>query len=369
MPHKHTFVDLFCGCGGFSLGGVQAGFECLAGIDIDANLLSAYGRNFRRARALQADLSQVDSSVWKDVLHGRRPTGVIGGPPCQPFSRMGKQDIDDKRNQLVGRFFQQVGLLRPSFFIMENVEGLLDEKFTDVVDDAMALIPPAYTVLKPMRINASLLGAPTERYRVIIVGYLKDEMASLTAEDFSPRPKRSSVTVWDAISDLPSPVHGELGDGFRWNKYRRSTDLSEYQVQMRKEPTSLVGWGPAVDRLKKGELSGVDPTMHTPAIRKRFAKVAEGETDPVSRYPRLKKDGLCPTLRAGTGADRGSFQAARPIHPTEHRVITVREAARLQGFPDAFVFHPTLWHSFRMIGNSVPPLVGNFILERIKEKL
>jgi DNA (cytosine-5)-methyltransferase 1 len=101
----------------------------------------------------------------------------------------------------------------------------------------------------------------------------------------------------------------------------------------------------------------------------RFSKVNPGEIDKISRAPRLKLDGFCPTLRAGTGRDRGSYQAVRPIHPNQHRVITPREAARLQGFPDWFQFHETKWHSFRQIGNSVSPIVSEYLFKRIFDYL
>jgi DNA (cytosine-5)-methyltransferase 1 len=99
-------------------------------------------------------------------------------------------------------------------------------------------------------------------------------------------------------------------------------------------------------------------TLHTPAVLARFAATAPGGYEKIGRHPRLAADGQCPTLRAGTGVEKGSFQSVRPIHPTENRVITVREAARLQGFPDNHIFHPTVWHSFRMIGNSVSPIIA-----------
>ncbi|MNG21187.1 Modification methylase AplI [compost metagenome] len=118
-----------------------------------------------------------------------------------------------------------------------------------------------------------------------------------------------------------------------------------------------------------GEISGVINTKHTQPVIERFSETRPGETELVSRYPRLSWGGHCPTLRAGTGSDKGSFQAMRPIHPSEPRVITVREAARLQGFPDWFLFHPTIWHSFRMIGNSVSPLMSHHLMSIIAEKL
>lgn len=115
--------------------------------------------------------------------------------------------------------------------------------------------------------------------------------------------------------------------------------------------------------------SGCIATHHEAETIKRFDKVEPGKTDKVSRGMRLDPDGLCPTLRAGTDSERGSYQAVRPIHPTEPRVITPREAARLQGFPDWFRFDKTKWHSFRQIGNSVSPILAENILSIIHKKI
>ena len=117
--------------------------------------------------------------------------------------------------------------------------------------------------------------------------------------------------------------------------------------------------------MQQGLVTGFFSTKHTAAVEQRFSNVEQGKVDRISKYPRLKWDGISPTLRAGTGSDRGSFQAVRPIHPDDPRVITVREAARIQGFPDWFIFHPTKWHSFRMIGNSVSPVVSTHLLSKI----
>ena len=110
-------------------------------------------------------------------------------------------------------------------------------------------------------------------------------------------------------------------------------------------------------------------TAHSLEVAKRYAKTKCGKYDSISKSYRLDPDGFCPTLRAGTGPDQGSFQAVRPIHPTEARVITPREAARLQGFPDWFQFSPTKWHSFRQIGNSVSPILAERILSVIAKSL
>jgi DNA (cytosine-5)-methyltransferase 1 len=121
--------------------------------------------------------------------------------------------------------------------------------------------------------------------------------------------------------------------------------------------------------LQKAQITGFKPTAHTSVVRRRFDRLAQGSTDAISRYPRLCWDAPCPTLRAGTGPERGSYQAVRPVHPEQPRVITVREAARLQGFPDWFQFHATQWHSFRMIGNSVSPMLASGILRLLKDRV
>ena len=112
---------------------------------------------------------------------------------------------------------------------------------------------------------------------------------------------------------------------------------------------------------------GASETRHSKKVIERYSEIKQGETDRFSKSRRIDPDGFCPTLRAGTGRDKGSYQAVRPLHPTENRVITPREAARLQGFPDWFQFHPTKWHSFRQIGNSVSPILAEYILSVIKK--
>ena len=130
-----------------------------------------------------------------------------------------------------------------------------------------------------------------------------------------------------------------------------------------------IGDDAAMKRLKRREVSGFLGTRHTPEVLERFASVAQGDTDQISRCHRLDPNGFCPTLRAGTAKEKGGFQAIRPLHPTEDRVITPREAARLQGFPDWFQFAPTKWHSFRQIGNSVSPILAEDILARLVKRL
>lgn len=369
MKSNPTIVDLFCGCGGFGLGAELAGFKTIAAVDIDPTLQSAYKRNFPETHVLNGDLSKLNEESWRMILNGVEVDGVIGGPPCQGYSRMGKSDKKDPRRTLLGHFFRNVNIVNPKFFIMENVEGLMDENNVYELENAIKILDAKYTVLEPMIIDASLYGAPTKRKRVILIGYDPKRLLPLEAEDFQVE-TGPSTTVWDAISDLAAPIaQSKDKEDFGWNHYPEHIDLSEYALKMRTLPEKGLGWSQSIEKLRSGFASGYFDTQHTALVKKRYAETEPGMVDKVSRSKKLAWAGFCPTLRAGTGADKGSYQAVRPLHPEQPRVITVREAARLQGFPDWFVFHPTKWHSFRMIGNSVSPLVSEAILSKIKQKL
>jgi DNA (cytosine-5)-methyltransferase 1 len=362
-------IDLFCGCGGFGLGAKQAGFEVVIAVDIDKTLQSAYERNFPKTKVVNGDLSKMDKSQW-DVLIGKNEIdGVIGGPPCQGYSRMGKGDASDPRRSLLRHFFRNVNIISPKFFVMENVEGLLDEKNRQELYDAIKEADKKYVVLAPIVVDASKFGAPTKRKRVVVIGYDPLKIYGLTEQEIQSIIK-PPVTDKDAIKDIGEPIAQNKDSGdYGWSTYRKTSKISDYATKMRAMPTKNWGWETALEHLKQGKLSGNFDTIHLPEVSARYGSIIPGSTDPVSRSKRLAWDGVCPTLRAGTGSDKGSHQAVRPLHPEMARVITVREAARLQGFPDWFCFHNTKWHSFRMIGNSVSPLVSESVLEVIIGKL
>lgn len=369
---RPILVDVFSGCGGFGLGGQLAGFHSAVAVDIDTTLQSAYKLNFPQTHTVTGDLSVMDENTWKLLLKDTKIDGVIGGPPCQGYSRIGKCDLTDERRTLLHHFFRAVNIIKPKFFIMENVEGLMDKKNRPELDKAMSVIDDRYTCLKPIIVDASKFGAPTRRKRVIVIGYDPSRMQAITEEDFIA--PEITVTVKDAISDLPAPIpQTKDKTDYGWAHYAVDKNLSAYAKKMRTVPSGKIGWSKAKSklRLKVGakKTSGHFNTVHAPKIAKRYSETKPGMTDKISRSKKLEWDGLCPTLRAGTGSDKGSHQAVRPLHPDHGRVITVREAARLQGFPDWFCFHPTKWHSFRMIGNSVSPVVSEHLLSVVKLKL
>jgi DNA (cytosine-5)-methyltransferase 1 len=344
-------IDLFCGCGGFSLGAHSAGLATTLAIDIDPILTSSFARNFPATKLVLGDLASVRGSALRRATGG--PVDVVfGGPPCQAFSDIGRRSVDDPRRELLHHFFRIVAETRPAFFVMENVRGLGYADARDELATALDQVPGRYGLLGPVILNASEFGAATTRSRLFVIGYDPDRVDALELSDFDDT-RRPPATVKDAIADLASAQSiGNDGDFDLW-RIRSRARPSDYANRLRS---------------RDGRFTGHQRTEHTRQVVRRFAKVPPGQQDPVGRHPRLDWTGQCPTLRAGTGSERGSYQSVRPIHPEENRVITVREAARLQGFPDKFRFHPTVWHSFRMIGNSVSPIIAKAIFRTILRK-
>ena len=354
-------IDLFCGAGGFSLGAHLAGFSMALAVDRDPILTSAFTRNFPATKLLLADLS---STSGKTLLSAAEVTsgediGVIGGPPCQGFSLMGKRNISDSRNELLHHYFRLVAEIRPKFFIMENVPGLLLGQVRRLLDDSMGRVT-GYGILGPVKVNANDYGAATNRDRVIIVGLRN--AGAIPESALQDRIRATRATVADAIRDLPNPRKSGTG------LYRKVKMLSSYAMSARAQHRTL-GDESIKALIVAGRVTGLYPTQHTVSVIRRFSAVTPGKSDSISRCPRLSWNSPAPTLRAGTGPDHGSFQSVRPLHPEQPRVITVREAARLQGFPDWFDFHETKWHSFRMIGNSVSPIMAQAMLGLVADHL
>lgn len=365
-------IDLFCGCGGFSLGAARAGFEVVAGIDFDKNALAAHAANFTGSKHLNLDLSEVTTAEILKLagVSKRELTGIIGGPPCQGFSSMGNGNTSDPRNQLFRRFFQIVNDVKPNFFVCENVPGILRPQYDEIRNEALEIVTPSYNILGPIKLKASDYGAPTTRTRAFFFGFKKNLKLQLNNDFVLPAIGTRAVSVAEALSGLPKKIRDTWqAEQQGWRK-TRTPNKSVFEQHLVSNIPIGVGDLESIEKLKIQSLvSGCLGTIHQTNVIDRFANVAPGKSDKISRAPRLDPKGFCPTLRAGTGSDRGSYQAVRPIHPTEPRVITPREAARLQGFPDWFRFAPSKWHSFRQIGNSVSPILSESLLKKIKRIL
>jgi DNA (cytosine-5)-methyltransferase 1 len=400
---RPTAIDLFSGAGGLSLGFEQAGFDILCAAEYDPIHAATHAFNFPHTEMVCDDVANVTAERLLKAArkgwwaHGKRRKWdgeldvLIGGPPCQGFSTGGKREVDDVRNKLVFRFAELVGELKPKYFVMENVQGLAsfiaDASGKRLLDRLIAgLRSHGYDVAEPVVLNACAFGVPQDRRRLFLLGareglppaesparrtrgrLRRPEGYIPTGSDIEGLPECPSV--WDAIGDLP-------------NADDLDSLIDSDEVELTDEVAKAIEESASeyVKRLRQLELDPCDlsrkrvwtrslltsscRTTHRDDVRARFERVEEGGADATSRFFRLYREGVSPTLRAGSHYERGSFNAPRPIHPLEPRVITVREAARLHSFPDWFRFHWTKWHGFRQVGNSVPPLIGRAVGEAI----
>lgn len=366
-------VDLFAGVGGFSLGAARAGFRIAAAAEIDARCIAAHTQNFPTTTHLQADISQLSASdiFAATGLAPGQVDGIIGGPPCQGFSSIGKNAVDDTRNQLVSHFFRLVEEVAPKFFVMENVPGIVSSRHEAFLRPMLRKIGRKYRLVGPLLLKASEFGAPTTRTRAFIFGFDDSRFeTSICETDITRKRHQSVVTVEDALKGLPRKLHDRLYRKAAPGEVKVGTNSASLETHLRSHIPPGVGHLPSIEKLQQeNRVSGMFPTNHSDEVRLRYAELEPGEMDRVTKSTKLVAKGFCPTLRAGTGPERGSFQAVRPIHHAEPRVITPREGARLQGFPDWFQFHETIWHSFRMIGNSVCPIIAEAVLAPIAEAL
>jgi len=372
-------IDLFSGVGGLSLGFEQAGFDVIAAVEFDPVHIAVHQYNFPATTHICKDVAEVSGDEIRNraSIQHKDIDVVVGGAPCQGFSLIGKRALDDPRNSLVAEFGRLVIELQPRYFVLENVSGLTIGNHRLFLDEVINLFQSnGYNVLTPYRVlQAAEFGVPQSRRRLFLVGSRKglplpEYPAPLTVSRQTDGVITSttdlplSPSVYDALSDLPDAdnypdlltsdsVSVELGDpSFYAAKLRGDGTLGNFAYGRHNNPNVL---------------TSSMRTKHTKKSITRFEATAPGTVEPVSRFLRLHPDGICNTLRAGTASDRGAYTSPRPIHPWWSRVITVREAARLHGYPDAFRFHVTKWHGFRQIGNSVPPplarVVGNMIIK------
>lgn len=351
-----------------SLGFEQAGFDVVAAVEYDPVHAATHAFNFPKCEILCRDISKISAT---DVLAAARQgfklhhpnrawpgriDAIIGGPPCQGFSSGGKRDSGDERNSLLLEFVRLVEELMPRVLCLENVAGLLESKFDAVRTTAFARLRAAGYALsgEDATVNSLHFRVPQSRRRVIVLGAL-GEIAPARPEIVA-----GQVTVAEALQGLPSPAdYPELlsADRVDLRPEHRLMRLMSSDTYARglNGLLTIDGDKSRPRRWNSNVLTGSRRTVHSKETIGRFSLTGQGSVEPKSRLYRLPLDGPSRTLRAGTGSERGSHTSPRPIHPTEDRVITVREAARLHGYPDWFGFHITNWHGHRQIGNSVPP--------------
>jgi len=373
-------IDLFAGAGGLSLGFEQAGFDIAAAIDIDPVHCAVHAFNFPSTAVLARSVEGLSGDEIREAaLIGDQPIDcVFGGAPCQGFSLIGHRALDDPRNGLVRDFVRIVAELKARTFVFENVKGLTIGKHKVFLDELVITFNEAgYTVRTPWKVlNAGNFGTPQSRERLFIFGARKGEHLPGYPEpmnDIAGFKKQvgglsDGPTCKDALGDLPdADLFVEL---LRTDEAKTASSgrPSAYATEMRCTAKDAWHFG-YVREWDPSILTSSSRTKHTQISRRRFAQTEPGTVEPISRFFKLHEHGVSNTLRAGTDGARGAFTSPRPIHYRYARCITVREMARLHGFPDWFRLNGTKWHGARQIGNAVPPPLARVIAARVIEAL
>ncbi|AXX97240.1 DNA cytosine methyltransferase [Profundibacter amoris] len=359
-------IDLFSGAGGMSLGFEQAGFDVVAAVELDPVHAAVHKFNFPQCAIIPQSVTAVSGADIREAASiGDRTVDVVfGGAPCQGFSLIGQRALDDPRNALVQDFVRIVRELDATCFVFENVKGLTvgrHRKFLlELIEEFEAL---GYDVQKDWRVlNAADYGVPQDRQRLILMGVKHGHTLPVYPTVISKRP-----TCKDALGDLP--------DAESFEDLRRSDAVEAVFGQPSQYAKSLRGigndaWSYGYPRNWDADLlTSSARTEHTDISRRRFSETEQGRVEPISRFFKLPADGVSNTLRAGTDSARGAFTSPRPIHYAYDRCVTVREMARLHGFPDWFRFNATKWHGARQIGNAVPPPLARAVATSIIKAL
>jgi DNA (cytosine-5)-methyltransferase 1 len=370
---KKIIIDLFAGCGGLSTGYEMAGFKIPLAIEKDEWASETYKYNHPDTKVITDDITKIidlDSLLGKDV----KVDGIIGGPPCQGFSLSGKRDKKDPRNSLFMEFVRFVKHFKPSFFMMENVPGILSMS-TDRGESVKDLIMNEYNKAGYNAcykiLNAAEFGVPQTRNRVIFIGVRKD--LEMIPDLLFPKPTyfdENQITINQAIMDLPQL---NSGDGAEEQNYLIEPQ-NDYQLWVRNNSNIIYNHVAMkhttrlIERFKQ-----IKQGQSLKDVSEEFMQRKRGESNIISgktysqNNMRPYGDKPSPTIAA-------SFQS-NFIHPNLNRNYTAREAARLQSFPDTYVFkgkRTTMsWEKnlsqYQQIGNAVPPLLAKAIALNIIE--
>lgn len=378
-----TAIDLFAGVGGMSLGFEQAGFDILAAIEIDYIHSDYHARNFPFTKVFCNDVKDAKGDwiidrVGIDPASPFKVDVVFGGSPCQGFSVQGNRDPNDLRSKLVHEFIRLVFELNARYFVFENVKGLTQGNCKEILENEIikGFQDIGYEVRLPYKVlKASDYGVPQERERLFLLGWKKGEKPI----DYPIPDNIKPITVAEAIGDLPEIEYFPelLKRDFVMCRSEDYGNPSNYAKSLRYECNIHQNDLKYSEQRIRRVLEEYDPNLLTSSLRtihneepiKRFTDTPPGQREPISRFYRLDPNKPARTLLAGTDNDKGSHTAPRPIHPYKPRCITVREAARLHSYPDWFQFHPTKWHGFRQVGNSVPPMMARAIAKEIVKQL
>lgn len=343
-------VDLFAGAGGFSLAAVQAGLQVVAAVEYDNHACETYRQNIQKlskqTKLYEGDITELEPAkiVQECFADGSECDLVLGGPPCQGFSvhRLNNSGKNDPRNALIHRYFQFVSALRPKLFLMENVPGLLWPRHAFQLQKFYAEAQAAgYKVMPPVTLDARNFGLPQRRKRVFILG---------VRNDFSIEKD------W-----FPEPTHARTAEMFAGKRQSLWVDCSDvFRRAPKGDPNNK-----HMTHSKKliGVFKKTPPNGGSRKDSGRKLACHEDHDGHKDVYGRIDPRRAAPTMTtACINPSKGRF-----VHPTQHHGITVRQAARIQTFPDTFIFEGGLMAAGVQIGNAVPVALGKVLLTRVKQ--
>lgn len=345
LDKRNTVIDLFCGCGGLSLGFEQAGYDVLLGIDNWKDALVTFRHNHHGSETICADLMNLSPIDVEEKICKKKIDVIIGGPPCQGFSVAGKRIIDDDRNKLYKSFVRMVAHFKPRAFVLENVPNILTMGDgiikRAIIADFESL---GYNVVNKVLL-ASDYGVPQNRRRAIFVGLLNGQSFVYPQPTITQR-----VTSEQALSDLPENT---LPDGSQYP----CPPKNEYQKLIRKESNGVYNH---------------DITIHTEQTQRIIAMVPDGGNykDLPFELQNTRKVHIAWTrLNSKTPSITIDTGHRHHFHYKYNRIPTVRESARIQSFADTVIFLGSKTSQYKQVGNAVPPLLAKAIAEQLTKQL
>ncbi len=362
-----------------SLGFEQAGFDVAAAVEIDPVHCAVHKFNFPLSVVIPRSVVGLSGREIRIAAGiGNRPVAcVFGGAPCQGFSLIGHRVLDDPRNRLVLEFVRIVSELDAQTFVFENVKGLTLGPHREFLNELVeAFEAQGYRVRLPWQVlNSGNFVTPQSRERLFLYG-AKGSIQVPNYPQASTRVAGRNRNTALPIGPSCRDAIGDLPDAEKFSELLNSDSVSTsqfgvpsaYAAEMRCLSNNAWHFG-YVRKWQPGLLTSSARTDHTEISRRRFRETSVGEVEPISRFFKLPPEGVSNTLRAGTDGARGAFTSPRPIHYLFDRCITVREMARLHGFPDWFRFNVTKWHGARQIGNSVPPPLARAVAKQVISSL
>ena len=349
MKNKNI-IDLFCGAGGFSVGFEKEGFNCILAIDKWDDAVDTFNYNHPNKPAISIDIHDYTNEMIDSLISKSKVCGIIGGPPCQGFSLVGKRETGDARNSLYLEYVRFVSRIKPSFFILENVKGLLSMEKGLYRDDIVARFSELGYNVNFKLLKASDYGVPQSRERVFFIGLRKDLFKN-TFFDFDLVQKAPMVSTGMALSDLPSLDNGE--------------DPSRYKSEPQNSFQKLM-------RLGSKTILNNEITHHSEQTIDVISRIGDGGNIrdlPEEFYKVRNYNAAFKRMNSKLPSSTIDCGHRNYFHYSENRIPTVRESARIQSFPDVYYFTGTKGSQYTQVGNAVPVLLASAIAKVINHYL